>query len=121
MKIKFLLSILIVNTYIYSVDMNNDSYLTKQRLNKPSVGSRQQDSSQQYGNQTFKSVKGNKYNYDKKPLNNSDVGSTNQSSTQLFGHQNTGIKNFKSKSHKRLNKPSVGGRQSASNQLFGNP
>ena len=118
MKSKFFLLILVVNVYIYGTDTSNAPDQMELK-NKASVGSRQQDSSQQYGKLSFKGNHGDNYNYNKKSLNSSTVGSTNQSSTQLFGNQTLKEKNFKPKSNKKLNKPTVGGRQSASDQMFG--
>ena len=111
MNYKIFISMLVLYLCLYADDSS--------QYNNPSVGSRQQDSSQQYGPLSFDSKKGARYNYHNKALNSSTVGSINsQSSSQLFGEQENRQKNFRQKSHKKLNIPTVGSRQTSSDNVF---
>ena len=94
--------------------------------NKPTVGSRQQSSDQQFGQPQITGKKGQKPVSNVAPgqANSPTVGSRQQSSDQQFGQPKiTGTKGQKPQSADggELNSPTVGGRQSSSDQIFGNP
>lgn len=129
MKKKLLLLILIAATGLTFAEKNDASNVKHKHIklneqNSPTVGSRQQGSSQQYDTHKLKGKKGEVYEYGKQPQNNALVGSIRQGSDQQFGNQPlTGTKGKRpdySNVPKQVNNPTVGGRQSGSDQLFNN-